>query len=208
MMMNSETTAMMMNPEILTTGVLAVIITIPSLFALMLLVAWTATTIVLVHKRRTKQGAQAEAYYSTVGPPLPPAKLERNKSYEGSLESLRNTNKEHDIDNNSDQFYDKIMEDNCTDTSIHHQPTEIVTTNDNVAYYHTNTATAPEIQSEENVAYSHTELVDITKNVAYGTNIAIASEIQVEENVACSRKPNDNPSGPAQDSQSSNENAT
>ena len=128
----------------LTAAVLAVIITVPSLFALMLLVALTATTIVLVHKRWTKQGTQAEAYYSTVGPPLPPAKLD----------------------------------------------------------YHTNAAAAPEIQPEENVAYSHTELVDTTENVAYGTNIAIAPDIQVEENLAYSCKPNDNPSGSAQDSQS------
>ena len=178
--MNSETTAMMMNSEILTTGVLAVIIIIPSLFSLMVLIALTTIIIILVHKRRTKQGTQAEAYYSTVGPPLPPAKLERNRSYEGSLESLRIANKENNIDNNSDRFYDKIT---CTDTSIHYQPIEIVTTNANRAYYHTNTATAPEIQPEENVAYSHTELIDTTENVAYGTNIAIAPEIHVEEKV-------------------------
>ena len=81
---------------------------------------------------------------------------------------------------------------------------EMVATKYNVAYYQTNTATVPEIQTEENVAYSHTELVDTTENVAYGTNIAIAPEIQVEINVAYSCKPNDNPSVPAQDSPSSN----
>ena len=63
--MNSETTTMMMDSETLTTGVLAVIKTVPSVFVVMILVALTATTIVLVHKRRTKQGTQAEAYYGT-----------------------------------------------------------------------------------------------------------------------------------------------
>ena len=171
-----------------TSGVsLAVIITIPSLFGLILLVALTTATIVLVCKRWNNQGTQAEAYYSTVGPPpLPPAKLEKNLSDEGNLESLRIANTKDDIDNDSDCFYDEIAKNTSTDTSMHHQTTVVVTANENIAYYHTNTATASEIQTGENVAYSY-ELHDTIENIAYGTNIAITPEIQVEENVAYSR---------------------
>ena len=148
-------------PAAESSGVPAVIITIPSLICLALLVTLTTTTIVLVCKRWNNQGTRAEAYYTTVGPPLPPAKLEKNQSYEGNLESLRIANTEDD------------------------QTTVIVTTNEDVAYHHTNTAAASEIQTGEDVAYS-SELHDIIENIAYGTNIAIAPEIQVEENVAYS----------------------
>ena len=196
---------MEMNSEALSTGVLAVIITIPSLLALMMIVLTTTIIVILVHKRRTyMQGTQDETYYSTVGPPLPPANLEKNMSYGGNLEYLRIADKEqchHDTDD-SDQFYEKITE-KCADTSIHHQPTDseqIVTApvNENAAYCPTSTATAvdPEIQTEENVAYSQ-KLVEANENIAYGTNIAIAPEIQTEENVAYSRKPDDNPPGPS-----------
>lgn len=198
--MNSETTAatMTMNSEILTAGVLAVTISIPSLFGLTLLVALTTTLIVLVHKKSKNQRAQAEAYYSVVGPPLPPVKTEKKWSYEGNFKPLRIANIKHDIDDNSDHF---LTENNSTesDTSIYRQPNVIITT------YHNNTATASEVQTEENVAYSH-ELLDTIENVAYGTNIAIAPEIQVEENVAYSR--NLDGTRGLQDSSSPNENIT
>ena len=196
---------MVTNSEALSTGVLAVIITIPSLLALVILIVLpTIIIIILICNRRIKQRTQAEAYYSTVGPPLLPVRLEKNRSYEGNLESLRIINKKqcHDIDN-SDQFCEKITE-KCTDTNVNHQPTDskIVTipVNENVAYCPTNTATAtnPEILTEENVAYSQ-KLVETNENIAYGTNIAIAPEIQTEENVAYSCKPDDDPPGPTQD---------
>ena len=178
LMINSESTvtAMVTNSETLSTGVLAVIITIPSLLALVILIVLpTVIIIILIYNRRsTKQGTQAEACYSTVGPPLPPAKLEKNVSYEGSFGSLRIIDKEqchHDTQSDdSDQFYEKITE-KCMDTSIHHQPidSEIVTkpVNETVAHCPTNTATAmdPEILTEENVAYSQ-KLIDTNENIA------------------------------------------
>ena len=180
-----------MNPEILSNGILAAIVIIPSLFGLTLLIALTVIVIALVHKRWTKRGNQAEAYYCTVGPPLLPARLEENTSCERNLEPLRIANTEHDIDKNpQDQFHNKIdidlTENNQrADAVIHHQPAVIVMTNKNVAYFPTNTATATglEIQTEENVAYSQ-KFVDTNENIAYGTDIAIAPEIQTEDNVA------------------------
>ena len=189
-----------------TSGVsLAVIITIPSLFGLILLVALTTAAIVLVCKRWNNQGTRAEAHYSTVGPPLPPAKLEKNQSDEGNLESLRIANTKDDIDNDSDHFYDEIAKNTSTDTNMHHQTTVVVTTDENIAYYCTNTATASEIQTGENVAYS-CKLHDTIENIAYRTNIAIAPEIQVEENMAYSHSFDDT-CGP-QYSSSSNEAVT
>ena len=169
----------------------AVIITIPSLFALILVVAFTTTSIVLIIKKIkwTNRGTRAESYYSTVGPPLPPVKIEKNMSYEVRLEPWRVANTEVDYDDKSVQ----------PDTSnLHHQHSVpvTVTTTENTAYG-TNVATAPEIQAEENVAYNfeiddspsppqnsqslHEEMIS---SPAYATNISIAPEIETQTNLA------------------------
>ena len=84
--LNFIPTALTMNSEMPTAGVLAVIIIILSLFALILVVALTTTIIVIVNKKcnSQSQGIRDEVYYSTVGPPLPPVKIEKYMSYEGS----------------------------------------------------------------------------------------------------------------------------
>ena len=98
--LNFIPTALTMNSEMPTAGVLAVIIIILSLFALILVVALTTTIIVIVNKKcnSQSQGIRDEVYYSTVGPPLPPVKMEKNMSYEGSsrLEPWRIVNTEDD----------------------------------------------------------------------------------------------------------------
>ena len=158
--MNSGMSTSMINSETPTAGMLAVIITIPSLFALILVVALTTTIIVLVIKRNNR-GTRAESYYSTVGPPLPPIKIDKNMSYEGSsrLEPWRVANTEVDYDDRSLQPVDKICDYSTSDSdtsNLHHQHSVpvTVTTNENVAYG-TNIATTPEIQAKENVAYNY-----------------------------------------------------
>lgn len=58
---------------------------IPSLFALAVLLSLTTVIIVLLCKRQINKGvqnhAQEKVYYSVVGPPLSPPKLERNVAY-------------------------------------------------------------------------------------------------------------------------------
>ena len=195
MNLGMSTSMMITGSETPTAGVLAVIITIPSLFALILVVAFTTTSIVLIIKKIkwTNRGTRAESYYSTVGPPLPPVKIDKNMSYEGRLKPWRIANTEVDYDNKSVQ----------PDTSsLHHQhsvPVNVTTINENTAYG-TNVATAPEIQAEENVAYNfeiddspspprnsqsfHKDAPEMLSNPAYATNISIAPEIGTQTNVA------------------------
>ena len=201
--MNSGTSTSMVNSEMPTAGILAVIITIPSLFALILVVALTTTIIVLVIKRNNR-GTRAESYYSTVGPPLPPIKIDKNMSNEGRLEPWRIANTEVDYDDRSLQPVDKICDNSTSDSdtsSVHHQHSVpvTVTTTENTAYG-TNIATAPEIRAEENVAYnyeisadpsgprhsqsSREDAPEMIPNPAYATNVSIAPEIGTQTNVA------------------------
>ena len=150
-MMNSGTSSMsMINLETPTAGMLAVIITIPSLFALILVVALTIyTAIIVLVIKRNNQGTRAESYYSTVGPPLPPIKIDKNMSYEGRLEPWRIANTEVDYNDRSLQPIDKICNNSTSDSdtsSLHHQHSVpvTITINENTAYG-TNIATAPEI---------------------------------------------------------------
>ena len=155
-------TALMMNSETPTAGLLAVIIIIPSLFALILVAALTITIIIFVRKKwniNQSQGNQDQVYYnSIVDPPLLPIKIAKNMSYEGRLEpQWRIANTEVDYDDESVQPVDKICDNSDSDTSsLHHQhsvPVNVTTINENTAYG-TNVATAPEIRAEENVAYN------------------------------------------------------
>ena len=70
--------------------ILTAITYVTSLLTLVFLVAFTATLIILLvhircHRNHSNRGTlmqTPEANYSTVGPPLPPVRIERNMSYE------------------------------------------------------------------------------------------------------------------------------
>ena len=78
-----------------TTVVVAAIV--PSLFALFLLLMLITVIIILVrnqqiYKEVLSDSTQNRAYYSTVGPPLPPVEVEGNVAYgEIHCESTRST---------------------------------------------------------------------------------------------------------------------
>lgn len=70
---------------------------------------------------------------------------------------------------------------------------ENIPAKDNSAYC-TNIAIAPNVETEENIAYSNgllsSSTVTVKDNPAYGTNIAIAPDVETEENVAYIRSQN------------------
>ena len=72
------------SPEIPIAESLAATAIIPSLLAITFIVAFTVTLILLIRKKCNSQETliEAEANYSTIGPPMPTVRIERNMSYE------------------------------------------------------------------------------------------------------------------------------
>ena len=206
------------SPEIPIAELLAATAIIPSLLAITFIVAFTVTLILLIRKIRNSQTSEtltrAEANYSTIGPPMPPVRIERNMSYEERAIHAEVSNPTDT--NNFMEANNSVVLDNINLQLMLHEsgtPTRNLTVN-NMSFQGetlpTEHESTPESESNTQEYRFHQPRATVTggtKIEAYGNNIDIAPEIQAQGNVAYNSNFSDESFG-SQDLRSPDEDAT
>ena len=194
------------SPEIPIAESLAATAIIPSLLAITFIVAFTVTLILLIRKKRNSQETliEAEANYSTIGPPMPPVRIERNMSYEQRAVHTEATDTNSFMEANNSVVLDdiglqqllvlhepgteSIPKRNLTvnNTSLEGEPlpTEYESTSEgesNTQEYY------DQDQPRGNITGATrrvTHTTEMASNPAYGTDVSIAPEIETQSNLA------------------------
>ena len=148
---------------------LAVIITVPTILLVLIVIA-TSIIVITVIKIRKKE---VEEYYSEVGPPPLPMRIERNTSHQQGLQTFPVLNVGDHGQNIAAHIATALVDENSLKTK------QVTTTPENPANVANELYT---VTTTENTAYQANELdVTLTENTAYG-----ATEVTVttSENLA------------------------
>ena len=145
---------------------IAVIITVPTILLVLILINFIATSInvIIVMKIRKKE---VEDYYSGVGPPPIPMRMERNTSHQQGLQTFQVLNVGDHGQNHAAHIATALVDENSLKTK------QATTTSENPAYG----ATKDSVTTSGNIAYQANELdVTLTDNTAYGaTEVAVTT---------------------------------
>ena len=193
------------SPEIAIAESLAATAIIPSLLAITFIVAFTVTLILLIRKKRNSQETliEAEANYSTIGPPMPPVRIERNMSYEQRAVHTEETDTNSFMEANNSVVLDdiglqqllvlhepgteSIPKRNFTvnNTSLEGEP--LPTEYESTSEGESNTHEYDQDQPRGNITGATrtvTHTMEMASNPAYGTDVSIAPEVETQSNLA------------------------